>query len=124
MKEIPPFISSDEKLITVGTFYKRAGYLKNQLTLGYAKFWNQFFYVGITNKRLVFLPIKRINGKVDKENVFSVDFDKVEVEKNKLIVETPDNGKFLKLSCRFGIKSLSGIDRNEFIDVLYQHKRS
>ncbi len=124
MKELPSFISPDEELISYGYFMKKAGYLRNRFTLGYAQFWNQTFYVGLTEKRLVVLPIKRITGKVDKENVFSVDFNDAEVKGNKLIIQTANKNVFLKLSFVFGIKSISGLDKEKFIDELNKHKRS
>ncbi len=124
MKVLPSFISSDEELLTVGCFITRAGYLKNQLTLGYAQFRNQTHYVALTDKRLIILPTKRFTGKVDEENVFSVNYANVEVKGNKLIIETQDRKKFLKLSFNFGIMSISGFNKKQFLDVFYQYKPS
>lgn len=122
MKEIPPFISSEEELVTVGCFMNKASYIKNQLTLGLARLGNQGFYAGVTNKRIIVLPIKRMTGKVDNENIFSVDFKDVEVKGNKLLIVIPDTGKLLKLTFGFGIKALSGLDKDEFIKSIYQRK--
>lgn len=123
MKEIPSFITSEEELAAVGNFLTKAGYLKNRLTFGLARLGNQGFYVGVTNKRIVVLPLTRITGKVDKENIFSVDFDDVEVNGNKLNILIPDTGKLLKLTFNFGIKALSGLDKDEFIKAIYQRKQ-
>jgi len=120
MKEIPQYLQTGEELITVGSFIKRAGYLKNQLTLGYAQLGNQVFYIGITDRRVIILPTKRMTGKVDKEKAFSVQHHDVELRGNKLIIRHPKEGKSLKLNFYFGIKALSGLDKKDFLKSIYQ----
>lgn len=126
MRDVPPFIPPDEELVAVGSFINSAGCLKNMLTFGFAQFKHEVFYVGVTNKRLVVLPINMTligAGKVDEDKVFSVDFEDVEVRGNKLIIKTQHYEKLLVLAFSFGNKALSGLDKNEFINAICQRKQ-
>jgi len=119
---MPKYLTNDEELISIGTFLKRAGYLKNRLTFGIAGLKDRNYYLGITNKRIIVLPLNYWTNSVEEKNIYSINHKDVEIRKNHLYIPSPGSKNNIELRFQFGIKEVSGLDKNEFINAIYSFK--
>lgn len=83
-----------------------------------ARLSNQDYYVAVTNMRIIIIPFKKFTGKVDSENVFSVDFNNVEINKNEFKIHL-QNDCHLKLNFAMGYKLSSLLDKEELITSIH-----
>lgn len=121
-KAITPFLNQGEKVIACGSFETRPSAAANVLTLGIASVANRIQYIAVTNERILVMPFKRSGIKISEKDVFSVSYDEVVINKNNLAIHKPGDNKPSKYFFRFGLKSLSGINKEEFIAAIDQRK--
>jgi len=121
-KALAPFLNQGEHVISCGSFETRPSLTANVLTLGIASVTNQVNVIGVTNERIIVIPYSRTKLKPSEKDVFSVPYDEVVINKNNLAIHKPGDNKPSKYFFRFGLKSLSGIDKNEFIAAIEQRK--
>jgi len=115
-------LEQDEELLSFGGFQRRASYIKNRLTFGIASLSNKNFHIGITDRRIIVLPLNYWTNKVEEEIVFSVEFESVEIKGDHLLINLIGENKPLKLQFYFGMKAVTGLDKNEFIGAMYHVK--
>lgn len=123
IEQINAHLDKDEDLLAVGGFEKRPSYAAVYFSGGLARFSNKHFHIGVTNKRLIVLPLKWSNNNPENEYQFDVTLQDVEIKGNKLILNSPQLDKPLKLHFLFGIKSVTGLSRDEFIGAVYHGRR-
>lgn len=110
VSKIMPFVDKDEEIITSGTFEAKASFVVSALTLGLA---NRYHYIGVTNKRVLILPLSKITTKPIKDKVYSVAYDDVKIEKNALIINRQKDNKPIKFAFKFGMSSFSGMSKED-----------
>ncbi len=117
--KIQPFIEKDEEIITSGMFEAQASLVASALTWGLA---NRYHYLSVTSKRVLIIPISKTTAQPIKDQVYSVGYDEVKVEKNALFINHPKENKPIKFAFKFGMSSLSGMNKEEFINALETRK--
>jgi hypothetical protein len=122
-KALAPFLNQGEQVIACGSFETRPSLAAKVLTLGIASVTNQVNVIGVTNDRIIVIPYSRTKFKPSGKDAFSVSYDEVVINKNNLAIHKPGANKPSKYFFRFGLKSLSGIDKDEFIAAIEQRKR-
>lgn len=123
MKQLPKYLNKGERVLSVASLVKFS-YGQVLLTRGLLFYCNKSFYVGITNESVILLPLNGWTGKVDKEKVTRFHPDDVKLEDSKLYFTVDPNEKPIVLKLQSGIKALSGIDQDEFIQAYYSLKDS
>ena len=116
------FLESDEELISVERLETRTSVATRALTLGYSNLANQLHFICLTNKRVVIVPLKRMTGKPKEDKVFSLDFDEVNIHRDKLLIIQPGKYNPTKYHFMSGIKALTKLDKNEFLYLLEKKK--
>ena len=125
-KAIAPFLNQGEQVISCGSFETRPSLTANVLTLGVASVANQVNVIAVTSERIIVVPYSRTKLKPSEKDVFSVSYDEVVINNKKLspslAIHKPGDDKPSKYFFRFGMKSLSGIDKDGFIAAIEQRK--
>jgi len=127
MQEISKYISSEEKLVSFGIFKRIPSITFLLLTKLLAWVLTEDFYVGVTDHRLIILPlIKRIRGKALYGDVIYAEFDEVSFKEEYLnvtilSVKKTFKGQPLNLRFKYGYQS-QGYDPFEFIAAVQQGK--
>jgi hypothetical protein len=80
----------------------------------------KYYWIGVTDKRLIIVRLNSFNKPIDKEN-YALSLTTVEVAGNDILVRLPDKDKPVKFSQNFGLKALTGLDINEFKAALGAH---
>ena len=112
-------LNSGEQLRAVGE-YEHAG---SFLTVLGSPILDQFldphktFWVGVTNKRLILIPIVAFTKPMVKD-CFSIPLTDIEFKSMFLIIKLPGNPKPIKLHPNFGFKYNTGFDEKEFTTAL------
>ena len=84
-----------------------------------------FYFAGITNKRLLIVRLNWLSKPIDKEN-YSIPLPDVKLEEsgtlgavlNQLLVKLPDKEKPVRFWFEFGMQKLTGFDVDEFKSAL------
>jgi hypothetical protein len=76
-KEISPYLSKDEDVKSVGFFRKVPATRKLILTRGLARFFSQEFLAALTEKRMILVPVNKINGKTVYGDAWDIDLKDV-----------------------------------------------
>ena len=92
-RELEQFLEHNEELISVGYLQTRTSIAARALTMGYSNLANQGHYIRLTNNRVIIVPLNRMTYKPKKDEVFSVSFDEVEIEGDKLLIQSPNKNK-------------------------------
>lgn len=121
MKQLPKYLNEGESILSVASLNKFS-YGQELLTKGLLFYFNKSFYVGITNESVILMPLNYWSGKVDKEKVTRFHPKNVKLEDSKLYFTVDPNEKPIVLKLQFGIKSISGLDEDEFIQAYYSLK--
>ena len=119
VNKILPFVDKDEEIVITGMFEAQASFVASALTWGLA---NRYHYMSVTNKRVLILPISKTNGMPMKDQVYSVAYDDVKVDRNALHINHPKDNKPIKFAFKFGMSSLSGMSKEDFIKALETRK--
>ncbi len=120
VKQIVPFVEPDEEIIIPGMFEAKSSFISSALSMGLS---NRFHIIAVTNKRVLILPLSKTTTKPIKKDVYSVDYDQVRTEKNAIYINDPKNNKPVKFAFKFGIGSLSGLSKEEFISELEKRQK-
>ena len=125
-KHITPFLNQGEKVISCGTFETKPSPTARVLTLGMASVANRIHYIAVTAERIIVIPFSRTKIKPSEKDVFSISHDDVVINKTdfspSLAICKPGDDKPSKYFFKFGMKALSGIDKEEFIGAIEQYK--
>jgi hypothetical protein len=100
---------------------KAVGQLQKELppVLGWfiGAYISSFWYVAITNKRVIFVKLTAMSAP-DLKKVYSVPLSDVQLEKNKLSVQTTNPDLPKRFEFYFGLKQATGLDKDAFILAL------
>jgi hypothetical protein len=121
-KEIFPHLSKDEEIKAAGYFRKVPSVQKLMLTRGFARFFSQEFLAAVTDKRLMLIPVGKINRKTVYGDVLNVDLKDVKFGNNFLsdlilLVRISGVSHHLKLRYEYGSHSYR-MDKNHFMTAL------
>jgi hypothetical protein len=119
---INAFLHEGEELIEVERLQTRTSVATRALTLGYSNLANQYHFIGLTNSRVIIVPLNRITGKPNKDEVFSRDFDEIEINKDRLCITPPGKDTPKKYFFMSGIGGLTGLNKDEFLYLLEKKK--
>jgi hypothetical protein len=113
---ITPKLEAGEQLRSVGSF-RTGPFWAMMLLSNLFAFAIKYYYLGVTNKRLI---IVRINGwgKPMDEGSTAVPLTDVIKKGNALMVKLPDKDKPQKFDMDFGLSKLTGYNAEEFIGAL------
>lgn len=120
LKKISPFAEKDEQIITSGMFESKGSLFASALSMGLS---NRYHIIAVTDKRILVLPLSKTTTMPIKEEVFSVGFDEVQGDKNALYIHSPKDGKQLTFAYKFGMSSLSGMSKEEFLAEIDKRKK-
>jgi hypothetical protein len=109
---ISPKLEAGEELKSVGHFMTGPFWAMILLSDLFA-FAMKYFYIGVTNKRLIIVRIKNKNKAMDKDN-YSVPLADVTVKGDALMVKLPEKEKPVKFVMSFGLQVASGMHIKEF----------
>jgi hypothetical protein len=113
---ITPKLEADEQLRSVGSF--RSGpFWAMMLLSDLFAFAIKYYYMGVTNKRIIII---RINGwgKPMDEGSVAIPLTEVIKKGNALMVKLPNKEKPQKFDMYFGLSRLTGYNKEEFIAAL------
>lgn len=96
-----------EQVRTVGLFWK--GGIAAVLLFWQAK----TYWIGVTDKRLILLRLDAMSQPVYREAT-AVPLSAVKLNGSEILVKLPDSEKAEVYKMRFGLKSATGFDINEF----------
>lgn len=114
---ITPKLEAGEQLCSVSS--SRSGpFWAMMLLSNLFAFAIKYYYMGVTDKRLIFV---RINGwgKPMDEGSAAVPLTDVIKKGNALVVKLPDKEKPQKFEMDFGLSKLTGYNKEEFIAALH-----
>ena len=113
---ITPKLEAGELLRSVGSF-RTGPFWAMMLLSNLFAFAIKYYYLGVTNKRLI---IVRINGwgKPMDEGSIAVPLTDVIQKGNALMIKLPDRDKPEKFEMDFGLSKLTGYNTEEFIASL------
>ncbi len=123
IKQMNEHLEKGEELLSVGGFKKRPSYAAVYFSGGLDVFARKHFHIGVTNKRIIILPLKWPNNHPEIELKFDVSFDGLEIKGNKLVLNSPLIDKPLKLHFLFGINAITGLNRDEFVGAVFHGKQ-
>jgi hypothetical protein len=115
-KLITPKLEAGEQLRAVGSF--RSGpFWAMMLLSSLFSFAIKYYYMGVTNKRLIIIRIDGW-GKAMDEGSTAVPLAEVIKNGNALMVKLPEKEKPQKFDMYFGLSKLTGYDKEVFIASL------
>lgn len=109
-----PLLEKGENLLASCIF--RSASALQLLTLGGAG--NSNALIGITNKRIIVLPLSKYTTKAETEKAFSVSKSDVQIEKSNLLVKDPSSGKIKKYYTAMGWNNKSGPEAEKFKELI------
>ena len=109
------YLESDEELISVERMQTRTPVVARALTLGMSNLANRDYFVGLTDSRLIIVPLSRMGGWQKKNDVFSIKFNDIEIKNDKLLICPKGKYKPIKFHFMSGIKAFTKLDKNEFL---------
>jgi hypothetical protein len=109
---ITPQLQPDEQLRTVG-YFRTGPFWAMILLSSWFTFAMKYYYVGVTNKRLIFIQLTAW-GKPDAKKVTAVSLYDVELKGSSLLVKNPDKPKPTRYDMQFGIEKISGFNSQDF----------
>jgi hypothetical protein len=109
---LAPKLESGEELRSVG-YFRTGPFWAMMLLSNLFAFAVKYYYVGVTNKRLIFVRLNSLGKPIDKEN-YSIPLTDVELKRNALTVKLPGKKKPVKFEMKFSFQKLTGMDVNEF----------
>jgi hypothetical protein len=109
---ITPQLQPDEQLRTIG-YFRTGPFWAMILLSSLFSFSMKYYYIGVTNKRLIFIPLNSW-GKPDMKKVTAVLLRDAVLKGSSLLVKMPDNAKPTKFDMQFGIEKISGFSSQEF----------
>ena len=115
---ISPYLDKDEELIAVERLQTRTSVAARALTIGYSNLANQYHLIGLTNSKVYILPLNRITWKPKEDKVFTIEFNEIEIRKDKLFFIPLGKDKPKKYHFMSGIKALTKLDKDEFLYLL------
>jgi hypothetical protein len=99
--------ASGEQLRSVGLFMTGGA-------MALLSFWFvKNYWIGVTDKRLIVIRLDALSKPVTSETV-AVPLKDVELKGNDILVKLPEKEKPQAFVMRFGLKSATGFDVNEF----------
>lgn len=100
-----------EQLRSVGLFWKGSKW-------SVLFFWLvKTYWIGVTDKRLILIRLDALSQPVTSETL-AVPLSDVKLLGNEILVKLPGSEKLQAFGMRFGLKSATGFDVNEFKDSL------
>ncbi len=123
LKQLSEYLFEGERVLSVASLTKFS-YGQILLTRGILYYFNKSFHVGITDEHVILMPLNNWTGQVDKEKVTRFPPDSVKLEDSKLYFTVNPNEKPIVLKLQFGMKALSGLDEDEFVEAYYSLKNS
>lgn len=112
-KAITTQLGPEEQIRAVGAFETNSSFWAGMISPILAISRQKNFFVGVTNKRLIFIPINTSNRPIYKDD-FSIPLTGIEYKSMVLTVKLPGNPKPQKLLPNFRFKGITGFDENEF----------
>jgi hypothetical protein len=109
---LTPRLEAGEELRAVGRFQTGPFWAMILLSDLFA-FAMKYYFIGVTNKRLIIVRIKNNKKAHDKDN-YSIPLPDVEVKSNSLKVKLPGKKKAEKFVMNFGLQAASGMHIKEF----------
>ena len=109
---ITPKLEAGEELRAVGRFQTGPFWAMILLSDLFA-FAMKYYYIGVTNKRLVIVRLNSFNKPIDKDN-YSIPLTDVEVKGDSLKIKLPDKEKPVKFMMNFGLQAMTGMHIKEF----------
>ena len=109
---LTPKLEAGEELRSVGKFQTGPFWAMILLSELFA-FAMKYYYIGVTNKRLIIVRLKSNKKASDKDN-YSIPLTDVEVKGDALKVKLPDKEKPVKFVMNFGLQAMSGMHIKEF----------
>ena len=109
---LTPKLEAGEELKSVGHFMTGPFWAMILLSDLFA-FAMKYFYIGVTNKRLIIVRIKNKKKAMDKNN-YNVPLTDVTVKGDALMIKLPDKEKPEKFVMSFGLQAASGMHIKEF----------
>jgi hypothetical protein len=125
-KKILPFLDKDEKIISSGTFETRISVIDRPMDAGFSDLANRNHIIGVTDKRVIVLPLERITGMPVENEILSVDFADVKIENDGLLINSPSFEKPFKYSYAYGYKVSKdqfSIFYPDFLDAIEKGKK-
>jgi hypothetical protein len=110
-----PFLEKGEILLATCQFRPMSA-LK-YLTIGGGLLSNSFHLVGVTNKRIITMPLSNLTGKPVIKKMFSVPVSCGHIEGGSLLVEDPATGKTINFRTGFGFNKASGSEAEKFLEI-------
>lgn len=77
----------------------------------------------ITDRRVLVLPLSKTTTMPVKDDVFSVSFDEVQADTDSVQINSPKDGKPITFAYKFGMSSLSGMSKEEFVAELDKRRK-
>lgn len=115
-KLVTPKLEAGEQLRAVGS--SRSGPFWAMLLLSNLfTFALKYYYLGVTNKRLIVVRINGWGNPVDGGSI-TVPLTDVIRKGNTLMVKLPNIEKAQRFTMDFGLSKLTGYNRDEFISAL------
>jgi hypothetical protein len=105
-----PSLDPDEQLLSVGQV--TSGPLIGQafLAIVFLKFW----WVGITQKRAIFVRLTAMSGKPDESTRVATPLSNLKLDGKNIAVIAPQDGLPSSFKLYFGVKRVTGLDKDEF----------
>jgi len=113
---ITPKLDAGEQLRSVGSFRTGPFWAMILLSNLFA-FAIKYYYLGITNKRVIIVRLNAWGKPTDKDG-YTIPLTDVTVKGNALMVKLPDKEKPQKFVMNFGLSKLTGFDIHEFTACL------
>jgi hypothetical protein len=117
-ESLKPHLEPGEELRSVGWFMESVSILKKILIGWLAR---KVWYVGITEKRVIFARAKKLKPKIVQNAIFTVPLGNVVVSGNKLLITSPDANLPKSLKFSWGsqrTQQMSGLNEDEFKKAL------
>jgi hypothetical protein len=101
-----------EELRSVG-YFRTGPFWAMILLSNWFAFALKYYYIGVTNKRLIIARLNSFNKPIDKDN-YNIPLTDVEVKGSSLLIKLPDKEKPVNFVMNFGFQKITGMDMNEF----------
>jgi hypothetical protein len=116
---LTPKLEPGENLHSVGHFLRTGPTL---VTILLHELWPaalKYYFIGVTNKRLIIVRRNSFSDKPSKEENYIIPLTDVKVKGTALIIKLPNTEKPAIFGMDFGIEGLTGMNVNEFLAALH-----
>jgi hypothetical protein len=110
-----PLLEQGEGLLATCQF--RAISVLHLLTIGSGLIGNSYCLIGVTNQRIIVLPLSNLTGKPVIKKMFSAPKSNGYIEGADFFIKDPATGKVSKFRTVFGFNKRSGAEAEKFKEL-------